>query len=303
MKIYFLSAMPCALTLNGVFFGVTDTFERFAEIDLRDRVFVQFSPQGCLPVGFFLTEEIRFQPPPACEVYLLRDGIAIYAQDFIPTDNTLRTIAQSRDGDCLVTVYAQGRVQMAVNTPDGFFNAYLPPSFSNCSVEFHQELLFLRSETQLAVYTKRAELCLCERVLSYAVEENKLSARLLLSDSLGRVADCVWELRETGCTQTQFTLRALERANPPCQTAAELLPYAFFESALLGADFATLLSDELAPDAEKLRAFLGDFVAVTLTQDPNVCGLVRKKEERLFELAYFTVEIQDGKITDVQTAN
>ena len=63
MKIYFLSSRPCALMLGGVFFGMTDTFERFAEIEPKDNVFAEFIPEGALPVGFFITEKLRFSPP------------------------------------------------------------------------------------------------------------------------------------------------------------------------------------------------------------------------------------------------
>lgn len=300
MKIYFLSSVPCALTLNGAYFGLTDRFERFAEIDLRDRVFVQFTPEGAQPIGFFLTENLRFSPPPDCEVYLLKDGIAVYARDFTPTDLTLRPIAQKREGNCLVTVYAQGRVQMTVNTADGFFNATLPPAFSNCEIFFHAGLILLRSPDALAVYSKTAELLLHEKATDFQVDGEILRARLPLFDSLGQFADCTWELSDTGCKQTEFTLRA-----PKDSPAAieELLPYAFFESALIGGNFKAFLCEELLPEAEKLRAFLGDFVAVTLTHEPLCCGLVRKKAERLFSVSYFSVEIEDGKITDVKTVN
>lgn len=300
MKIYFLSSQPCALTLNGVYFGLTDRFERFAEIDLRDRVFVQFNPENALPIGFFLTENIRFAPPPDCAVYLLKDGIAVYAYDFTPTDFTLRPIAQKRDGACLVTVYAQGRAQMSVNTPDGLFNATLPPSFADCEILFHAGLILLRSSCELAVYTKTAQLLLHERILDFSLEDGVLRARLPLFDSLGQTADCAWTLSADGCKQTEFTLRA-----PSDRPAVldELLPYAFFESVLIGGNFAAFLCDELLDGAEQIRAFLGDFIAVTLTKEPRCCGLVRKKAERLFDVSYYRVEIADGKITDVKTAN
>lgn len=300
MKIYFLSSQPCALTLNGVYFGLTDRFERFAEIDLRDRVFVQFHPENALPIGFFLTENIRFVPPPDCAVYLLKDGIAVYACDFTPTDFTLRPIAQKRDGDCLVTVYAQGRAQMSVNTPDGLFNATLPPSFADCEILFHAGLILLRSSCELAVYTKTAQLLLHERALDFSLEDGVLRARLPLFDSLGQTADCAWALSADSCKQTEFTLRA-----PSDRPAVldELLPYAFFESVLIGGNYAAFLCDELLDSAEQIRAFLGDFIAVTLTKEPRCCGLVRKKAERLFCVSYYRVEIADGKITDVKTAN
>lgn len=300
MKIYFLSSQPCALSLNGVYFGLTDRFERFAELDLRDKIFVQFSPENAHPINFFLTENIRFSPPQNCAVYLLKDGIAVYAYDFTPTELALRPIAQKRNGDCLVTVYAQGRVQMTVQTADGFFNATLPPSFSTCEIVFHAELILLRSPAELALYTKTARLLLHEQALEYQLEENLLRAQLPLFDSLQQTADCVWELSKDGCKQTQFTLRA-PKERP--DVLDELLPYAFFESVLIGANYTAFLNDELLPAAEHIRAFLGDFVGVTLTKTPRCCGLIRKKAERLFDVSYYTVEIVNGKITDVKTAN
>ena len=92
MKIYFLSSRPCALTLNDAYFGLTDRFERFAELSLKDGIFVRFTPENAQPIGFFLNENIRFSPPVGCEVYLLTNAIAIYARDFPPTDFSLKLL-------------------------------------------------------------------------------------------------------------------------------------------------------------------------------------------------------------------
>ena len=97
MKVYFLSSRPCALTLNGAYFGTTDLFERFAEISLKEGIFVCFTPENAQPVSFFLTENIRFQPPKNCQVYLLGDAIALYAYHFPPTDFALRAVAQKEE--------------------------------------------------------------------------------------------------------------------------------------------------------------------------------------------------------------
>ena len=79
-----------------------------------------------------------------------------------------------------------------------------------------------------------------------------------------------------------------------------LLPYAFFESILIGANYVDFLCDDLLSDGEKIVDFLGDFSGVILTEDVHTCGLVKQKGERLFEVEYFTVEIKDGKIADVR---
>ena len=141
---------------------------------------------------------------------------------------------------------------------------------------------------------------LSERFLSYKVENNTLSATLPLSDSKKRVAECEWALTEDGCYQTSFRIRQQAREGEEQAAQDELLPYAFFESVLIGADFTEMLSEELKEKSEHIKAFLGDFIDVTLTEDPKTCGLVRKKKERLYELRYFTAEVKQGKVVDIQ---
>jgi hypothetical protein len=297
MKIYFLSSQPCALSLNGVFLGTTDTFERSAQVSLSDKIYAQFFPAQGQPIGFFLTETICTEPPDGCEVYLLNDGIAVYAYDFPPSDLSLRPIAQKREGDCLATVYTQGKPQLSVECPQGFFNATLPPSFAVCELAIEGEYILLRSPNELALFNKECRLLLLEHVLEYSLQDGVLTAVLPLSDSKGHTAKCVWQLTDGGCKQTQFSLSAPTRNTPLLE---ELLPYAFFECILLQGDYSSFLHESVQADAEKIRAFLGEYIAVALTDSPTVCGLVRKKGERLFQVDYFSVEIADGKIADVK---
>ena len=302
MKIYFLSSQPCMLSLNGVFYGVTDTFERVAEIYLPDRVFIKFTPEGAHAIGFFLTEEILSTPPDGCEVYLLKDGLAVRACDFTPIDNTLRPICQNRFGDTVVSVFQQGRVQVTIQSPDGFFNSTLPPSFSTCTLSKHGGLFFIEGKNHLAAYTGGGKCVLLEEILSFSVTETELNATLPLSDALGRVADCTWRLDKSGCQRTHFSLRqacTLNGETDEEKVRDELLPYAFFENVLLGENYTKMLSDELVPNAERIKAFLGDFCGVTLTADPYTCGLIQEKAPRLYEVDYFTVKIEGGKIVDI----
>ncbi len=298
MKIYFLSSTPCALTLNELYFGITDTFERFAEISLSDKIFVRFLPQNALPIEFFITEELRHTPPDGCEVYLLNDGIAVYARDFPPNDFSLRVFAQERFGDLLATVFSQGALQLSLESKKGAFVARLPLSLSKGKLSVHENLVFLSTQTHLAVFTKTGDCLLLEQIRAFSVEGTTLNATLPLSDSQNRVADCQWELSENECIRTKFTIRQpLEKT--AVELTDELLPYAFFECVYVGGDFQSMLSDELLPNADKIKTFLGEFEGVTLTQDPHTCGLIRKKAERLFEVVYYTAETKDGKITDI----
>ena len=295
MKVYFLSSQPCALTLNDVYFGITDTFERFAEVCPTDKIYAKFSPEGALPIGFFITEALLHTPPNGCEVYILRDGVAVYAKDFPPSDFTLRPITQTRDGNRLATVFSQGNLQLSIESASGFFTATLPPSFSTCNIRFHEDFLLLEGDGILALFTQLGKPLLLERIREYSLTGNTLNATLPLSDCLHRYARCEWTLQGDECRLTRFSLTQADT-----QPVDGLLAYAFFESILIGADFTPFLADELIPDKENIRAFLGDFTAVTLTNEPTVCGLVRKKKDRLFTVEYYSVEIQDGKLVDVK---
>ena len=304
MKIYFLSSRPCALMVNGAYFGLTDRFERFAELSLKDGLYISFMPENAQPLGFFLTENIRFQPPIGFEVYLLKDGVAVYARDFPPSDFVLKTIAQARFDDLLCTLFSQGVPQISIQSSDGFFTAPLSPVFDETTtITTHKGLLFISTNTHLAVYTRKAEEVFFEEVLSFQVEKDELVATLPLSDLFSRTAECRYALTQTSCTRTSLTLRQTRTSRGETdknKIAQELLPYAFFESVLFGGEYKSMLSNELAKKADDLREFLGDFLSVTLTQNPNVCGLVRQKAERLFEVSYFTVEIENGKIADIK---
>lgn len=303
MRIYFLSSQPCALKLGGVYFGAVDTFERFANVTLSDNILVEFIPENALPIAFFLTESLRETPPEGCEVYILREGIAVYARDFTPNDFTLRPIAQITQDDCRATVFSQGKIHLSVQTATDFFIATLPPSFLKTELFFHKDFLFLKSPQELAIYTKTGKQVFLEKVLSYSVQEDELSVKIPLLESLGRAADCVYSLTEQSCTQTRCTLTQT-RKNPSAETSdiqEELLPYAFFESILLGADVAELLSEDLKASAKDLPAFFGEFVSVFPTKDWACCALIKKRKENLFEAVYYTITLKNGKISDITT--
>lgn len=296
MKIYFLSSRPCVLRLGGAYFGRVDTFERFAQITLSDNLFVEFIPENALPITFFITEEILHASPCGCETYILRDALVLYARDFSPVDHSLRPIAQISEPNCLATLFVQGEVQLSIQTPENFFIATLPPSFCQAELSFERDLVFVKGSEMLAIFNKAGERLFLEKVVSYSVDNDILSVRIPLIESLGRVADCTYTLSSTECTRTSFRLLQART-----ERREELFAFAFFESVLIGAAFEEFLDDELQPKAAEIREFLGDFVFVMPTEEENCCALLYQKAERLFEAKYFTLSIKNGKIVDITT--
>ncbi len=298
MKIYFLSSRPCALTVNGAYFGITDRFEKFAEVSPKDNLFAEFLPEGALPVRFFINEALRFSPPEGCEVYLVKDGIAVYAKHFPPSDFSFRPILQERFENALATVFRQGELHFTLERDGKLFTSTLPPTFTPKRLLSERGVFLVEGENQIAVFDENAKPLLLETVLSFSLENGELRATLPLSDRLNRRAECVFAIDNGTLERSSYVLKQGERED--ADILSELLPYAFFESVLIGANFEDFLSDELRVKSNSLRSFLGDFVAVTLTPDPNEVGLVYKKAERLFEVRYFRVETENGKITDVK---
>lgn len=297
MKVYFLSAEPCALTLNDVYFGITDRFERFVEISPKDKIYARFSPQNKQSIGFFITEALRFSPPNGCSIYLLPDGIAVYAWDFPTNDSTLRIHTQARNGDTLYTLFEQNRLQLSIQNADSLFVAYLPPIFQESELLFFEELCILKAKNDFAVYDKRANCLLQEHFLAFSLENGRLHATLPLSDSQNRTAECAWDLQGGTCTSVHFSIRYPNHNTP---TPPDLIAYAFFESLLIGADPTPFLSEELHSKISKLRDFIGDFQEVLPMPNADQCGLIKKKAERVFEVCLYTIVVENGKITDVR---
>lgn len=299
MKVYFLSAQTCALTVNGAYFGITDSFEKFATVSLKDKLCVCFTPQNGLPLCFFLTEDILFTPPDGCDVYLCGDALAIYAHTFPARDNRLKIITQNTCENLVVTVFQQGEVQATFQTPENVMIAYLPPSFTACTVTFWENFCLFQAPEYLSIYTKQGECVFQERASAFRIDNDTLHVTLPISDALGFVAETQWQIQDNALTRVQYTLKQIRPAALQGDIQTAMLAYAFFESVRIGADVTSIINEEMQTEQDSLRNYLGDFLSVVLTDTTNVCGLVYKKAKRLYQVRYFQITIANEKITDV----
>lgn len=296
MKIYFLSAVPAALKVGGAYFGVFNDFEKFADVSLRDGLLVECIPQGALPVSFFLNEKLLDDPPSGVEVYLLTDGLALFVREYPPSDFVLRPVSDKRFSSTLVTLFRQGKLQAAIDSPKGVFVTAIPDEFERASIELNGKYILFETERALLVLSDEGKILLERQAEKRDLSGDELCVISPVCDSIGRRKKEVFSLGET-FSRTEYSLLVPETAR-----AAEesLLVYAFFESILVGADVTPFLSPELREKVDSLREFLGEFSAVTLTNDPNAVGLVKRKRERVFEVRRYVAEIENGKIVDVK---
>lgn len=288
MRVYFLSEKQCALTVNGLYLGIVDGFERSAEIDPEDGVFCELLPSGFLPVRFRLDGEFLLSPPPQIKLYFTENAVAVYAFNFLRADQSMRVIRQERLGGDLLTLYMQGKLFVNLENETGFHIAELPDALENCTFFPRDDGYLLEGGGWFALLSRTGEkLVLSEgQVLERA---GALKAEIPFRDCLSHTAVCVWK-------QGALVSCTLRASREPTEATFAL---ALFESALIGADCSPYLSGELQEKAGSLKEFLGDFRSVVLTGERDRVGLAYERKERVFDVRYFRVELSGGKVSNI----
>jgi len=283
-----LAETTCALTVNGVYLGIVDGFERTCELQPADRVFCELKPCDRLPVSFFFDEDFLLAPPPQIKLYYTERGVAIYAENFSYADQTLRVIWQKRFGNALLTLCTQGKLQLNLQCGGELHLLELPDALSDCQVSPLGDDFLLEGDGAFARISREGKLLLFSEGKVLERGEH-LRAEVPFRDSAQHTAVCAWE----GDKLVECTVRT---ASEP---QADTFAIAFFESILIGADPLPFLHDTLSEKADSLREFLGDFRSVVLTEARDRVGLVYKRKERIYDLRYFRIELCDGKIKNI----
>ena len=289
MQVFFLAERPCILTLGGATLGVVDTFERSVELDPADRTFCTLSPLGgYLPFSFCIDEDFLLAPPPGITLYHLsgRKSAALFAGGFARTDQSLKVLRQERLGGARLTLLRQGKLLLDLETEEGFRLIELPDALEESTFFIQDGGFLLCAPNAFALLTRQGEIVV--QAEGRIVETGDvLRAEVPFHDSRGHTALCEWKNGElVSCT--------LRTARDPVPATFAL---AFFESVLLGLDASPFLSPGLEADA--LREYLGDFRSVVLTEEESRVGLVYPRRERVFDVRYFSVETDGGRVCNI----
>ncbi len=293
MRVYFLAEKTSALFLNGIYLGMIDLFERATDMDPADRIWAEINPaDGFLPIRFRFDENFLLHPPEQVRLYFDRGKLVVRTGGFIRSDCSLRVLSQGREENTLYTLCLQGKLQLNTENERGYHITDLPDALEKSSVKGFRGCLLLQSDNAFALVDRDGNLLLSSegRVLS---AEETLKAEIPFHDCMGHTAVCEWEI--------PFRLAACSVRSAREPTAATRA-LALFESALIGADCAPFLHPSLREKAGDLRAFLGDFLSVVLTDKTDEVGLVFPVRERVFEVRHFRVETEDGLISNILPA-
>ena len=292
MRVYFLAEKLCALTINGALLGTVDGFERSAEMEPSDGLICEFAPLcGFLPVRFRFDEQFLLAPPAEITLYYTERGVAIYCSGFLRADQSPRTVWTDMIAGTDLSLEVQGRVRLFMENENGKRYIPLSDAFEACTVRGCGENFLLETPEAFLLLSRRGEK-LVEAEGRVTETGNLLSAEVPFHDSQGHSALCTWE----GGKLTACTVRTVRE---PTEATFAL---ALFESVLIGADILPFLHENLAEKAPKLREYLGDFRSVVLTDEPNRVGLCYERRERIYDIRYFRVTLEDGKISNIVPA-
>ena len=304
MTVYFLSYLPAALKLNGLYVGTIDGFERHIELDPADNVLAEIVPCDNLQqLNFFLNEKFFKAPPSFADVYLMDGGALVYIREYGVKDVKLNVIYQTRFFGNLITVFAQGGIYLSIEGAE-YNLTPLPLSFSELRAAQNtisgREVLVLYGGNQAVIISENGKTVFMNAAEKLEFGEN-LKVTAGFETCTAAKAECIYSY--DGNELTLISSKTVETRPPE----KEILHFAFFESVLTRGDYTKYLDEELKPRAEDLKSYFGEFVSVTVPPEKfylkhgNIlaAGLVYPKSKNLYEVKYFAVDITDDKISNI----
>lgn len=288
------------MKINGTYLGRIDGFERFCELSARDEPLCELQPpeSGFLPVVFLFNEELLRRPPRGASVCILPDGVAVYAHTFYRHAPSFTLIAQKNCPAGEITVFSQGIPQALFRGEKGERTIPLSEDFSTCSVYGGKHTVLLAGKNELCALDRNGEFFRGEgKSEGFDEERDELRVVAPLKDFCGRTAKCTWEYDEARGESVLKSCEVSEGKLPPPQFMLCVLA----QNLLLGLNVRDLLSDELFAAQADLKDYFGEYVKVTVPpQMPFGAGMVCPKGKDIYEMKYFSADVENGKIVNIQ---
>lgn len=287
MKVYFLSQKPSALTLNGVYLGMIDGFERSVELNPDDKILAEIAPAGFVPLRFVIDQDFLFAPPPRINLYYSENAVAIYSFGFLREDQTLTVKQELQIGAAHFTIYRQGELYLRYENGQTHLIP-LDDRFVECEISEINDGYLLTGAGAFLLLKRDGTVGV--RSEGEVIEAGKsLKAEIPFHDAMGHTTVSEWQGGELRAS-------SIRARHAPTEATYAL---ALFESVNIGIDPTPYLHEKIRNKADSLKEFLGDYRSVVLTDRPERVGLVYERKERVFDVRYFTVTVEDGKIANI----
>lgn len=310
MYYYFSSDYPAVIKINGIFYGKIQDVIKPLNIEDNISPFIEICPlkPDGTAVNFFLNADFLTCPPNGISVSDLKGGylIKFYERiDKLPFD----ILAQEKFPYAVVTVFTENSLKLSIETPTDFYAETF--NLNACPVEiipFSQNnqrffaIKFDLDECLLAIYhiSEKVEKVFYKKVCTFTFSPT-FSTTEKFNDIKKHVLTCSWEFCDNTFKKKNVSCKAKEDFNID-NLHERLIPYAFLENFLVGDNIDEFLCENIKANANKLQSYLGEFIGVfppPTFRDINEVGLIYSKGENLYEIEYFTFELQNKKIFNI----
>ena len=310
MRIYFISPVPAALKLGGVYAGILNRNEQFMDIELDGNIFCEIIPADGkrLPVSFIVNKQLLTSPPENIEIYNYIACYKIAVKDFYSPSNKLKVIYQTKEGkyDTVVTLFQENNIRIMLENKFGFFYEDVPANFEieKC---YHKEikgdsLIIIEGKTfdkVLLIFSEKKMKLVFKNIYESYTFEDKLKLEFNFSDIAKHRGKSEWsydgEFKMSGyeVTDNDFDYSKI---------AEKLIPYCFFEEILCGGNAEKFLNEQLKTKAKALKGFLGNFIDVIAPPfgiDENYVGLIYRESDNIYNTQYFKAELSERQINNI----
>ena len=273
--------------MNGMYLGMIDGFERSVELDPNDNIYAEIAPADRIPLRFTIDQDFLFAPPPHVNLYYTDDAVALFAFGFQREDQTLAVLLEEQLGGAHFTLYRQGEVYLRYENG----RTHLIPlddRFETCEIKEIKDGYLLTGLGAFLLLRRSGRVIV--RSEGEVLEAGEtLKAEIPFHDAMGHTVVSEWR-------DGKLASSSIRAKRSPNETTYAL---ALFESVNIGVDASPYLHEKIRHKADSLKEFLGDYRSVVLTDSPQRVGLVYERKERVFDVRYFIITLEDGKIANI----
>ncbi len=315
MIYYFLSNVPAAVKIGGIFKGLALTEPLKLDLSFPSP-FIEVCPEKNgygAPLGFIAGPEFLSDPPERVTVTDLKGGYAV-CFDFTRTEKDFKSIAVYRTSFAIVNVFSQSGYFISIETQFDFFTEELPLTTESA------EFFVSRDKTTLVVgltgdkkaviaydISEKVKKTFCEEVSDFTLGEETLTS--LNREDVAKHSVVIKYSPARGTLSVINKEVGKDKNFSPARLITQVIPYAFLEEFLVGGDFKNYLAGGVYDNANKLKPYLGDFIGVLppprfitdgRPENENIAGLIYKKTERTYYAEYFCFTVRGGKILNLK---
>lgn len=309
MYYYFCSEYLSAIKLNGIYYGtLTDNIKSLRIDDCFPLVEVCPLVADENNVNFILDTSFLSCPVKNVCVTDLKGG---YLIKFIRRNlgSEFRVICQQKFSDCAATVFIENGLKISLETQNDFIVETLNLKVESAKVfRFDVDgkplvaITLNNIENTLIIYSicDKIKKVFCRVVESFSTD-NKLQTIEQFNDIAKHKIVTDWGFDNDLIVKNANV--TVKNGFSPQTLNKNIVPFAFCESFLLGAEWKDYLTGNVLENCDKLKGFLGEFIGVLpppTFRDISEVGLLYKESENLYKVEYFTFTLDGNKICGVQ---